>query len=403
MATISLPTTRIPQISRVQTIGLVVGVIGILLLVAGFFVDQEEFLRAYLFGFYYVMSLPIGCLGALMVYNLVSGTWGLTTRRLLEAGALTWPIMGILFIPILLGVFNVFGHEQWLYHWADPVEVASDPILLHKAPWINPLFYTIRAVIYFVVFSTIAFLLRSWSLAQDRTADLKYAKRMHILSGVGVPLFVIGVTFIAFDWTMSLDPHWYSTMYGAHYMVSSVLTTLAFLVIILSQLRTANGFKDFYTMRAIHDLGKLMLAFTILWTYMSFSQYVIIWSGDIAEFTPWFLTRTQNGWQYFVYALIGLSFFLPFFALVSRTNKQDVNRLASVAALIMVVRLIDVTWVVLPNFHESVAELSWIDFAAPVGLLGIWIALFTWNVQRAPIIPLNDPNMADLLMNKGHH
>jgi hypothetical protein len=407
MATTSLSLPRIPQLSRVQTIGLVVGVVGIILLVVGFFANGdggEEFLRGYLYGYYYVMSLPIGCLGALMVYHLASGTWGFTIRRMLEAGAMTWPIMGVLFIPIALGAFNFFGHEEWLYHWADPDVVATDPIIKHKEPWLNPPFFVGRAVIYFVVFSTIAFLLRTWSLAQDRTGDPKYTKRMHILSGVGVAVFVIGITFLAFDWTMSLDPHWFSTIYGAHYMVSSVLLTLSFMVVMLAQIHNTDGFREFFTTRAIHDIGKFMYAFTIIWTYMSYGQYVIIWSGDIAEFTPWYLHRTTGGWEYFVYALIVLSFFLPFFALLSRRNKQNIRTLSLIAGFIMFVRLVDVTWIVLPNFHETIfGTYWWIDLAAPLGLLGLWVGLFVWNLQRAPIVALNDPNYADMLMNKGHH
>ena len=413
MATATVSQTRLPQISRIQSVALVVGLLGLAGVVAGFFVDSEQFLKSYLFGFYAMVGLPIGCLGALLVQHLTGGVWGVTTRRMLEAGVITWPIVGLLFIPIIAGAFNLFGHEHYLYKWADPAYVTEggakfDPIIYHKVPWLSPVWFTGRAIIYFVVFSGIAIMLRNWSLAQDRNkAQAKeLAAKMRMLSGFGVLMLVLGVTFASFDWTMSLDPHWFSTMYGAHFLVSSVLMTLAFLIMMITQLKQAELLRDYGTTKPVHDLGKLMFAFTILWTYMSFGQYVIIWSGDIAEFTPWFIERTQGGWQFFVIALMGLAFFAPFFVLLSRRNKRNLNVLAGVAAFVFLMRFIDLMWVVLPYFHEQVFEISWMDFAAPIGMFGIWIALFTWNLQKAPILPVNDPNMEALAFTThhgGHH
>jgi hypothetical protein len=154
--------------------------------------------------------------------------------------------------------------------------------------------------------------------------------------------------------------------------------------------------------KPIHDIGKLMLAFTVLWTYMSYGQYVIIWSGDVAEFTPWYVDRGQGGWLVVAMGLMALSFFLPFFLLLGRKPKKNLNYLAGVAILILVMRFVDVSWIVLPEFHETVAQISWMDLAAPVGLLGIWLAMFAFNVQRAPLLPLNDHNMENLHAG-GHH
>jgi hypothetical protein len=408
MATTSLAPTRVPQLSRLQTIGIGAAVIGLALLVAGYFiVGPQQFFYSYLFGFYFTMGLALGCLGFLMLQHLTGGAWGVTVRRMLEAGALAIPVMGLLFIPIALATFNVIGLPHPLYEWANPAVVTPgspefDPGIYHKVPWLTPMFFTVRAVIYFVLWTGLAFMLRSWSLDQDRTGNQAAAKRMRMLSGIGVALFVISVTFAAFDWTMSLDPHWFSSIYGAHYMISSGLITLAFLSIILTQVRQTAIFEANVPIKPIHDIGKLMTAFTVLWTYMSFAQYVIIWAGDVAESTPWYIHRIQGGWITLVPILMVGQFFLPFFLLLSRKNKRNLTSLASIATLIIVMRFIDISWIVLPAFHPNITEVNWMDLAAPVGLVGLWLALFSWNLQRAALLPLNDPNMEWLHVG-GHH
>jgi len=403
--------TRLPQLSRLQLAGIVLGAVGVVALAVGFFIDAAQFVESYIFGFYYAMAFPLGCLGFLMLQHLTGGAWGVTVRRLLEAGALALPVFGLLSIPVIAAAYNLYGLDHYVYHWADPSVVTEggahyDPIVAHKVPWLSPLWFTGRMVIYFVLWSALAFFIRQWSLSQDRGGNtVEMARRMRMLSGIGVALFVISVTFFSFDVAMSLDPHWFSTIYGAHYMVNCGLTILAFLLLVLTQIRNTKLFHDYVPVKPIHDIGKLMLAFTILWTYMSFGQYVIIWSGDVAEFTPWYVHRTTGGWLYVALALMALAFFGPFFALLGRRPKRNLRYLAYVAAFILVTRLVDGAWIVLPEFHETVAGISWMDLAAPLGLLGIWLAIFAFNVQRAPLLPLNDPQMEALAIASagGHH
>lgn len=409
MAVYSGTQSRVPQLSRLQLIGLIAAAVGIGLLVLGFFFDNAQFVESYIFGFYFTCAFSVGCLGFLMVQHLTGGAWGVTVRRMLEAGALVMPVLGLLSIPVILATFMSFGAEHhYVYHWADPAVITPgdehfDPIIAHKVPWLSPLWFAGRMVIYFVLWSALAFFLRSWSLQQDRGAPgVEMAKRMRMLSGLGVALFVISVTFFAFDVGMSLDPHWYSTIYGAHYMINSGLSTLAFLVLALTQIRRTAIFTEHVPAKPIHDIGKLMLAFTILWTYMSFGQYVIIWSGDLAESVPWYLKRIEGGWLFVVLSLMAFGFFAPLFALLGRKPKRNLNYLAGVAIMILVIRVIDVSWIILPEFHETIFEVSWMDLAAPVGLFGIWLAAFAWNMQRAQLLPLNDPNM-EALSAGGHH
>jgi hypothetical protein len=225
---------------------------------------------------------------------------------------------------------------------------------------------------------------------------------MRRLSGIGVALFVITVTFFSFDVAMSLDPHWFSTIYGAHYMANAGLMTLAFLALMMSRVRDAALFREYVSVKPIHDIGKLIFAFTVLWTYMSYGQLVIIWSGDVAEFTPWYVHRTQHGWVFVALALMLFAFALPFFVLLFRGTKRNLNTLATIAGWIVVMRFVDMAWIILPEFREHLWDIAITDVAAPIGLIGLVIALFAANVQQAPLLPLRDPNM-EQLQNSGHH
>lgn len=411
MATTTLPRTRVPQLNRLQLFGIGAAVIGLALLVLGFFLNPTQFAESYIFGFYFAMSFPLGCLGFLMVQHLTGGAWGMATRRILEAGALALPVFFVLSLPVILIAYNAFpGVDHFIYHWADPAVVTPggeefDPIVAHKVPWMSPPWFAGRMVIYFALWSAVALFTRIWSLQQDRGADpVAAATRMRMISGIGVALFVISVTFFAFDVGMSLDAHWYSTMYGAHYMVNCGLAVLAFMILALTQIRRTNVFEEHVPIKPIHDLGKLMFAFTILWTYMSFGQYVIIWAGDVAEFVPWYIRRIENGWLFVVLLLMIFSFFGPFFALLGRKPKRNLNYLVLVASLILLMRFVDVSWIILPEFHPTPLEAytTFTNYAAPLGLIGIFIAVWAWNMQRASLLPLNDPNM-DALHAGGHH
>lgn len=410
MATTALPRTRVPQLSQLQTFGLIAAVVGLALLAVGYFVaGPATFVHSYIFAFYFTMAFPLGCLGLLMVQHLTGGAWGVVARRMLEAGALTMPVFFILSLPVILAAYNTFGLDPYPYQWADarlvsPDSPTFDPIIGHKVPWMSGPWFATRIVLYFLVWSTLALLLRTWSLQQDRGADPEATSgRMRSLSGFGVALFVLTVTFFAFDVGMSLDPHWYSTMYGAHYMENAGLVTLAFLLLALTQIRRTEIFQQYVPVKPIHDLGKLLFAFTILWTYLSFGQYVIIWSGDIAEFTPWYIRREEGGWIWVVLALMVGSFFLPFFALLGRKNKRNLNYLVRVAAFVLFMRFVDMTWIILPEFHDTAlgAYTTFTNYAAPLGTVGIFLAIWAFNMQRASLLPLNAPQM-DALAAGGH-
>lgn len=411
MATTALPRTQVPQLNRLQTFGLIAAVVGLALLAVGWFIaGPRVFFQSYIFAFYFGMAFPIGCLGLLLIQHLTGGAWAMAVRRMLEAGALAMPVFFVLSIPVILTAYNVFGLDPYIYKWADARIVAEgaanfDPLIAHKTPWMSGPWFATRMVIYFAIWSVLALWLRRLSIAQDKGASPKgTADMMARISGFGIALMVLSVTFFAFDVGMSLDPHWFSTMYGAHYLEQCGLTTLCFVILALSQVRRTEVYQQYVPTKPIHDIGKLMFAFTVLWTYLSFGQYVIIWAGDVAEFTPWYLRRIQEGWIWVVLILMFGAFFLPFFALLGRKQKRNLNYLVNVAIWIILMRFIDVSWVILPEFHSSPldAYTTFTNFAAPIGVVGIFLAVWAWNMQRAPLLPFNAPQMAALAAG-GHH
>lgn len=389
-------------LNTLQMVALVVGVVGVALLGLGFAINPEQFFRSYLFGFLFSISVPLGCLGFMMLHHMTGGTWGLTVRRMFEAGALTLPLMALLFAPIALTLLGFFGDPGILYHWANPEVVRGDPILEHKTPYLNVPFFLARTAGYFLIWALLAVLLRNWSIQQDRTGNVGLVQRMRMVSAPGIVLFVLTVSFAAFDWGMTLDPHWFSTIYGVMFLVGDGLFTLAFLIVMVGLLINREPMAGVVSTKQVHDLGKLMLAFTVLWAYVSFAQYLIIWSGNIAEFTPWYVRRTAGGWEWFTVVLILFHFLVPFFLLLSRRNKQKLSFLMGIALWMIVMRLLDLSWVILPEFHSTVANVSWMDFAAPLGLFGIWLAVFLALLKRQPLLPANDPGMVDFAFG-GHH
>lgn len=362
-----------------------VGAGGLLLGLVGLVLSPAQFFRSYLFAYLFWLSIAIGCAAVVMIYHLVGGAWGFVIRRLLEAGMRTLPVMAVLFLPLLLGLSS-------LYEWARPEAVAGDALLQHKSAYLNVPFFMVRAALYFAVWVGIAHFLHKWSLAQDETGDPALARRMETVSGPGLVLYGGAVTFAAVDWAMSLDPHWFSTIYGILWMVGQVLTALAFVIVALRLLANQEPLAGVLTRSHFHDLGNLLLAFVMLWAYVSFSQFLIIWSGNLTEEIPWYLRRLHGGWQEVGIALITYHFALPFLVLLTRRAKQSPLALACVAGGLLLMRLIDVFWFIAPEFHPTVGgALHLLDVLALVGIGGIWLGGFIGHLKKVPLLPLHDP------------
>lgn len=390
------PYNAPPGVARFQQLALIVGAVFTVLFAIGFFMDREQFFHSYLFAFSFWAGISVGSLALLMLQHLTGGGWGLVIRRVLEAATRTLPLMLILFVPIVLGAHRI-------YSWTNGQVLAEHPVLSEKAKYLNLSFFTVRAAVYFAIWLALAFFLNRWSLMQDKTADRKFTKRMQLISGPGMVLFVFTVTFASIDWFMSLDPEWSSTIYGFVFVASWSLSALAFVVAVMAALAKHEPMNNVVGQSHFHDLGKLLLALVMLWTYFAFSQFLIIWSGNLPEEISWYLSRTRGTWGVIALAVVILHFAFPFLFLLSRSFKRNAGKLVIVAVLILVMRLVDLFWTLAPSFADGQFHLNPMDLIAPIGMGGLWLATFAWALRQRPLIPINDPLYETVLEQKHAH
>ncbi len=376
-----------------QRYALVCGVIGAIAAVAVGFRDTQQFLRSYLFAFIYWLVIPLGCMGVLMLHHLTGGRWGLPIRRILEAASRTIGLMAILFIPVLFGLTK-------LYMWADPSVVAGDAVLMDKRWWLNPTGFVVRYFIYFALWLLIAGLLNKWSREQDATGNPELADRMSALSAPGVVVWAFVVTGAAVDWVMSLEPHWYSTIYGLLFVVIGALAGFAFTLYMLSVLSEYPPVKDSVERKHYNDLGNILLAFVMLWAYLSFSQLLIIWAGNLKEEIPWYQQRAFGGWQPVGVALVVFHFFVPWLLLLQRGVKRKLRTLSIVCLWIVTLTIVDVYWIIAPSWDKTAPHVRLTDIFAFLGIGGLWLAFFAWQLKRLPLLPLHDPRFEGVLLHE---
>ncbi|HLK10586.1 MAG TPA: hypothetical protein VKW76_04345 [Candidatus Binatia bacterium] len=358
-----------------------VGVVGCAL---GAVLDPGQLLRSYLVAYVFWTGCALGCLAILMINYVTGGVWGAAIRRLLEAGAGTLPLLALAFLPLAAGVGR-------LYVWARPDAVARDALLQHTHPFLNVPFFLGRTVFYFAAWIAVARALRRWSLGRDARPDPAAERRLELLSRGGLVLLGLTMTFAAVDWMMSLEPHWYSTIYGVIFMGGSVLTAFAFVIAVAALLSDDPDLARVLTPDAFHDLGKLLLAFLMLWAYFSYSQFLIIWAGNLPEEIPWYLARTRGGWGWLALGVVVFHFALPFPVLLSRTVKRRARTLAVVAAALLAVRFLDLFWQIAPAFHPGRLAVHWLDATTVLALGGFWLAAFVRGLAAGPLVPRHDP------------
>jgi hypothetical protein len=362
------------------------GIAGIVACVVGAIFDPVQFFRSYLIGFLFWACVALGCLAILMLYHLVGGRWGFLIRRILEAGTRTFPMLAILFIPIIFGA-------RVLFPWARPESVRADPILLAKAPYLNLPFFVVRAAILFAVWIALAWFLNRWSAEQDASDDPAIGIKLQRVSAPGLILYAATTFFASVDWLMSLSPHWYSSIFGMAFMVGQGVSAMAFVLLAVRYLSRVDPFSRFAVAGVFHDLGNLQFMFLMLWAYMAFSQLIIIWSANLPEEISWYLPRLQTSWK-FVSLFLLLSYFgAPFLLLLSRRVKTDLRFLAAVAGWVLGMRVIEMIWLIEPIFHPTAISIHVLDFAAPIGIGGVWVAVFLWQLERRPLIAVHDPRM----------
>jgi hypothetical protein len=386
------PSTELRQdLRQWRSRALIAGVVGLGLSVAGLFlVSPNQFYRSYLWSFVFYLGVSLGCMAWLMLQYLTGGAWGIVIRRPAEAAARTLPLMAVLFIPVIVGMNN-------LYQWTHANVVAADEILKHKHTYLNVQFFIIRAVIYFAGWIFLDWYLNRWSAVEDREGGMRAHRKMAFISGPGLVFWVFSITFMALDWVLSLDPHWFSTMFGLLFVAGQGLSSMAFLVTLLVLLYNRRPMSGILTARHLHDLGKLLLMFVMVWAYFSFSQFLIIWSGNLPDEIPWYLERLRGGWQYIALVLVFGHFALPFALLLSRDLKRNFKLLASLAIFILCMRLVDIFWLVAPDFTKGAFHLSWVDITAPIGIGGVWLFYFLSQLEKRPLLPVNEPNLLEAL------
>jgi len=373
-------------LTRVRRTALVVGVAGLAVSAVGAFLSPPQFLRSYLVAYLFWLGVPLGSLAILMINHITGGAWGAIVRRILESGTRTLPLMAIAFVPIVVGL-------RALYPWAQPAAL-DDPLLAHKHVYLNVPFFLGRAVFYFAAWMVVAHFLNRWSLEQDATDDPAPAHRLEQLSRGGLLLLGLTMTFASIDWAMSLEPRWFSTIYGVIFMGGSVVTAFAVVIPVAAVLAADPPAREVMTPSRFHDLGKLLLAFVMLWAYFSYSQFLIIWSANLPEEVPWYVARLHGGWQWPALAIVVFHFALPFLVLLSRDVKRRARTLAVVALALVVARFLDVFWLVTPAFSPEHLSVHALDAAAVLGLGGVWVALFLRQLEDRPLVPLRDPSLA---------
>ncbi len=366
-----------PLIERWQKRALITGAAAAVLSLIGAIFNRAQFFHSYLFAWIFWSGLPLGALVIVMMQFLSGGKWGLAVRNLSTAAYRTLPLMALLFLPVIFGLRDIFG-------WANG-ERGEARGYHHKAEYLNAPFFTARAVFYFVVIGIIGALLRRWTLAQGSAKTIP--TRLTALSSGGLIIYVLCMNFASTDWIMSLDPKWYSTIFVEVFIVGQFLSALALVTALLALFARDNALAEKIPTKVFHDLGNLLLAFVIFWTYVSFSQFLIIWSGNLPKEIGWYLDRSRGGWQWLAVAVAIFQFFVPFVLLLSREAKRDKQRLAVIALGIVLANIVADFWQLAPSFQPARFYVHWLDFSELLALGGFWFALFFYFLKQQPLLP----------------
>ncbi|HXY24530.1 MAG TPA: hypothetical protein VEI73_07755 [Candidatus Acidoferrum sp.] len=385
------------SVSRVQTRALMVGGLALIVGITGALKSPDAFFQSYLMSFLLVLGLTLGSLGLTMLQHLTSGHWGIIIRRPLESATRTLPLIAIAFLPIAL-----FGMKYLYPAWLDPEKTKEEPLSQFQQTYLTHGGYLTRAVIYFAIWLGMMFLFNSLSKRQDANRDDRALRlRFKVLAGPGIILYVFAMSLAAIDWVMSISPHWASTIYGFLFVAGQLISSMALMIATVVLLSRAEPFASVLQKRHLHDLGKLLLAFVMLWAYFDFSQLLIIWSGNQPEEISFYHTRLYGGWGVVAVIVLVFHFFVPFFLLLSQDVKRNSKILPRIAVWLIFMRLVDLFWMTRPEF-TSRAVPTWLDLVLPIALGGLWLGVFAFNLKQCPLLPLGDPKLAEAIEHHEH-
>jgi hypothetical protein len=394
----SIPNVQAEQvrgvIERARGTALTIGIVGLILWGIGLFTQRELAFQGYHFAYIFWAGLSIGCLGMTLLVHVVRGKWGQPLVRIFEAGAQTIvPMMVILFIPILLGMHAIF-------EWSHAEAIQKDPIIAFKAKYyLNLPFFVIRFVIYFALWGYMTYLMVRSSTQQDTAkesveAELISRQRM-TPAALSIPVYVLAVTFFTVDMAMSLQPHWFSTMYGVIFLVGFGLTAMALATLLILLWRDIPPYKGLIHFEFRRDWGNLLFTMTVFWSYVSFSQLLIIYSGNLLEETSFYLRRNSGGWHPVSWLIVIFHFFVPFFLLLAPRTKRIPQQLILGVVILLAIRVVEIFWEIKPAFSATFSVSAW-DVAAFVGLGGLWFwATFGYLLKR-PLLPQNEPRLLEV-------
>ncbi len=373
----------------------IAGAAGLLATAAGFFLTQSEpvvFYRAYLVAWLWVSGIALGLFALSMLAHVSGGDWGVVMRRVLEAGGRTLPFFVIAGIPLLFGLEQIYPWAEYAAGDRQPV----DHLLEHKEVYLNVKAFIGRALIYFAGWSILAYMISSLSHRHDASGDPALKEKMKKLSAFGLVFYVASATLAVVDWVMSLDPHWFSSLFGFAFVAGHALSAFSFVVPIMLFLSRRKPMSEIVRPKIFHDYGKFMLAAVMVWAYFMISQYLIIWSGNLPEEIGWYIVRSSNGWQALSLLLIFGHFVLPFALLLSADLKKQAPKLMIVAVWLLAMRWLDFYWQAAPSMTDA-AAFHWLDLVAPIGLGGVWLALLLGQLKGRAIVPARDPALGEVM------
>jgi hypothetical protein len=375
------------SIGRAKNVSLGIGIIGLIGCVIGWFIAPRDFFVAYLFGHFFFVGLSLGSLALLMIHHLTAGDWGYAVRRFLESAVGNLPLLALLFVPIFFGLAH-------LYPWQDRAVVAADETLRLTQIYLNPTGFALRTAIVFAIWIIMARQLLKWSAEQDATASLAPTRKMRTLSGPGLVIYPVTMTFAAVDWLMSMEADWYSTMFPILICIGQILSALALVILLLAWTAPSSPLGALATEENFHKLGNLLLAFTMMWAYLAFGQLLVIWSGNLPHEISWYLHRISDGWKWIAVFIALFHFFIPFFLLLMRPAKKNRRNLAGIAACVLATHIVAVWWTIAPSIYTKHFHLGWLAPAAFLGIGGIYAFTFLKNLEARRLVPQNDPRLA---------